>query len=125
MVLGRGLTDADGCRHAMAGLLPLETSFRERRLSLGYRHARLAASGPLGAAGTSFRGHEFHYCRVVSEETGRPLFETRDATGASLGHADDPRLRFRLLHPLDRPVVRRPRVQPSASIMNLRQVSAG
>ena len=87
MVLGRGLTDADGRRHAMAGLLPLETSFREHRLSLGYRHARLAAAGPLGAAGTSFRGHEFHYCRVVSEETGRPLFETRDATGASLGHA--------------------------------------
>ena len=87
MVLGRGLTDADGQRHAMAGLLPLETSFRERRLSLGYRHARLAASGPLGAAGTSFRGHEFHYCRVVSEETGRPLFETHDATGASRGHA--------------------------------------
>ena len=87
MVLGRGLTDADGQRHVMAGLLPLETSFRERRLSLGYRHARLAAAGPLGAAGTSFRGHEFHYCRVVSEETGHPLFETRDATGASLGHA--------------------------------------
>ena len=87
MVLGRGLTDADGRRHAMAGLLPLETSFRERRLSLGYRHARLAAAGPLGAAGTGFRGHEFHYCRVVSEETGSPLFETRDATGASLGHA--------------------------------------
>ena len=87
MVLGRGLTDADGRRHAMAGLLPLETSFRERRLSLGYRHARLAAAGPLGAAGTSFRGHEFHYCRVVSEEAERPLFETRDATGASLGHA--------------------------------------
>ncbi len=87
MVLGRGLTDADGQRHAMAGLLPLETSFRERRLSLGYRYARLAAAGFLGAAGTSFRGHEFHYCRVVSEETGRPLFETRDATGASLGHA--------------------------------------
>ena len=87
MVLGRGLTDADGQCHAMAGLLPLETSFRERRLSLGYRAARLAAAGPLGAAGTGFRGHEFHYCRVVSEETGHPLFETRDATGASLGHA--------------------------------------
>ena len=87
MVLGRGLTDADGYCHAMAGLLPLETSFGERRLSLGYRHARLAATGPLGAAGTGFRGHEFHYCRVVSGETGHPLFETRDATGASLGHA--------------------------------------
>ncbi len=87
MVLGRGLTDGDGQRHAMAGLLPLETSFRERRLSLGYRHARLASTGPLGASGTSFRGHEFHYCRVVSEEAEQPLFTTQDATGMQLGHA--------------------------------------
>lgn len=86
MVLGRGLTDADGQRHVMAGLLPLETSFRERRLSLGYRHARLAAEGPLGAAGTGFRGHEFHYCSVVSEEADQPLFATQDATGTPLGH---------------------------------------
>ena len=87
MVLGRGLTDADGRRHAMAGLLPLETSFQERRLALGYRRARLAADGPLGGAGTAFCGHEFHYCRVVSEETDRPLFAASDATGTPLGHA--------------------------------------
>ena len=87
MVLGRGLTDADGRRHAMAGLLPLETSFQARRLSLGYRHARLAADGPLGRAGAGFRGHEFHYCRVVSEDAERPLFATSDAAGAPLGHA--------------------------------------
>ena len=87
MVLGRGLADADGCRHAMADLLPLETSFEERRLALGYRRARLAADGPLGKAGTAFCGHEFHYCRVVCEETDRPLFAASDATGAPLGHA--------------------------------------
>ena len=87
MVLGRGLIDADGCRHAMANLLPLETSFRERHLALGYRRASLAADGPLGTAGTGFRGHEFHYCSVVAEEAERPLFDTCDATGAPLGHA--------------------------------------
>ena len=87
MVLGRGLVDADGRRHAMAGLLPLETSFRERRLTLGYRQACLAADGPLGRAGAGFRGHEFHYCRAVSEEAGRPLFAIDDAAGAPLGHA--------------------------------------
>ena len=87
MVLGRGLTDADGRRHAMTGLLPLETSFQERRLALGYRHARLAADGPLGKAGTAYSGHEFHYCRTVSEDTDRPLFAASDATGAPLGGA--------------------------------------
>ena len=87
MVLGRGLTDADGRRHAMAGLLPLETSFRERRLALGYRQARLAADGPLGSAGATYRGHEFHYCRAVSEDLDRPLFATSDAAGEPLGPA--------------------------------------
>ncbi len=37
MVLGAGLIDADGTPHAMAGLLPLETSFATHRLHLGYR----------------------------------------------------------------------------------------
>ena len=87
MVLGRGLVDAEGRRHAMAGLLPLETSFAERRLALGYRRARLAAGGPLGQAGAAFRGHEFHYCRAIAEEAEGPLFETCDAAGAPLGHA--------------------------------------
>ena len=87
MVLGRGLADADGRRHAMADLLPLETSFEARRLALGYRRARLAADGPLGTAGTAYSGHEFHYCRVVSEDVERPLFAAADAAGAPLGDA--------------------------------------
>lgn len=87
MALGHGLTDADGRRHRMAGLLPLETDFRDRRLTLGYRYARLRAGGPLGAAGTLYRGHEFHYCRTVSEGEGRPLFDVDDANHAALGTA--------------------------------------
>lgn len=87
MVLGQSLVDADGRHHAMAGLLPLETSFEERRLALGYRQARLAADGPLGKAGAAFRGHEFHYCRAVSEEAEQPLFAASDASGTPLGHA--------------------------------------
>lgn len=87
MALGHGLTDADGRRHRMAGLLPLETDFRNRRLALGYRYARLLAGGPLGAAGTLYRGHEFHYCRAVSEGEGRPLFDVDDANRTSLGTA--------------------------------------
>ncbi|MFN7104951.1 MAG: cobyrinic acid a,c-diamide synthase, partial [Pseudorhizobium sp.] len=37
MVLGEGLIDAGGERHAMLGLLPLVTSFAARKLHLGYR----------------------------------------------------------------------------------------
>src|SRR5690606_2718046 len=65
MALGEGLVDRAGRRHAMAGLLPVETSFAEPRLHLGYRRMRLLASSPLGQAGTSYRGHEFHYAKLV------------------------------------------------------------
>ncbi|MEQ8667112.1 MAG: cobyrinate a,c-diamide synthase [Rhodospirillales bacterium] len=81
MVLGQGLVDADGARHAMAGLLPVETSFAERKLHLGYRRAELLADCPLGAAGTMFRAHEFHYASVVSEDGEGRMFESTDAFG--------------------------------------------
>lgn len=85
MVLGRGLVDADGVRHPMAGLLPLESSFARRRLHLGYRSARLLEDCPLGAGGEVFRGHEFHYASIVDEGPGEPLFHCRDAEGSDLG----------------------------------------
>lgn len=86
MVLGEGLVDAGGQRHAMAGLLGLETSFAVRRLSLGYRRARLLADTPFGKAGAPLRGHEFHYAGIV-RQTGHGLFDAADATGACLGSA--------------------------------------
>ena len=85
MMLGEGLVDAGGTRHAMAGLLPAVTSFAERRLHLGYRQARLLADGPLGRAGATFRGHEFHYASVVSEGDSPPLFAAQDARCRDLG----------------------------------------
>jgi cobyrinic acid a,c-diamide synthase len=86
MVLGETLTDADGVTHRMAGLLPLKTSFAERRRHLGYRTARLLTPRSLGGAGTRFRGHEFHYATIV-EENGDPLFVVTDATDNDLGCA--------------------------------------
>lgn len=86
MVLGRGLEDAEGQRHEMAGLLGLETSFAKRRLHLGYRRATLAAPSPLGKPGQGFRGHEFHYASILAEE-GEPLFTIADAAGQDLGRA--------------------------------------
>lgn len=85
MTLGRGLVDADGRRHALAGLLPVETSFAERGLHLGYREAELVSGGPLGPAGARFRGHEFHFARLEGGEGDAPLFRCRDARGAETG----------------------------------------
>ena len=87
MALGRGLVDADGVRHAMAGLLAVETSFARRRLHLGYRQATLSGDCGLGRAGTEYRGHEFHYAAVVDEDAGPPLFSAADAKGRALGPA--------------------------------------
>jgi cobyrinic acid a,c-diamide synthase len=85
MVLGEALVDVDGQHLPMAGLLPLVTSFAERCRSLGYRETVLLADGPLGAAGTCFRCHEFHYATVIRESGDAPLWSAVNATGADLG----------------------------------------
>lgn len=87
MVLGRGLTDADGTTHAMAGLLPLETSFADRRRHLGYRLATAAGDSVLGRGGAAFAGHEFHYAAIAAEGPAAPLFKVADALGKDCGHA--------------------------------------
>ena len=88
MVLGQGLEDGEGRRHALAGLLPLESSFRDPARHLGYRRARLSADGPLGAAGTAIRAHEFHYARVLGsegpEETALFRAAAADGSGDSM-----------------------------------------
>ena len=85
MALGQGLVDGAGERHAMAGLLPVETSFAAPRLTLGYREAVTAADGPFGPAGTHFRGHEFHFARLVEAGNDVPLFRCRNASGDEIG----------------------------------------
>jgi cobyrinic acid a,c-diamide synthase len=80
MTLGAGLIDAAGTRHAMLGLLGLETDFAQRHLHLGYRTATLLAPIPGHAAGRVLRGHEFHYASVVAQPDP-PLADISDAAG--------------------------------------------
>ncbi|ROU04268.1 cobyrinate a,c-diamide synthase [Histidinibacterium lentulum] len=79
MTLGESLTDAEGTRHRMAGLLGLATSFAERRLHLGYRRLTPLA-GPFK---TPCTGHEFHYATTLGAE-GPPLWRAEDAEGTPL-----------------------------------------
>ena len=85
MVLGQGLTDADGTRHAMTGLLGHATSFAHRKLQLGYREARLRIDSPIGSAGSIVRGHEFHYATLTSPGDDAPLADLTDGQGGPLG----------------------------------------
>ncbi len=81
MALGESLIDASGLAHPMAGLLGVETSFAKRRMTLGYREARLAANCALGPAGALLRGHEFHYATVVATGSDDPFAFVRDVYG--------------------------------------------
>ena len=87
MVLGEALEDAGGRRHRMAGLLGHATSFAMRRLTLGYREARLLADSPIGRSGGIVRGHEFHYSSLAEAGGDMPLVALCDARGASIGQA--------------------------------------
>jgi cobyrinic acid a,c-diamide synthase len=79
MTMGTGLTDANGIRHEMLGLLPLETSFAKRKLHLGYRNL-----SPLGGLWEiPLKAHEFHYATTLSAN-GTPLFKATDAEDTEL-----------------------------------------
>ena len=86
MVLGCGLVDAGGARHEMAGLLGLETSFRDRKMQLGYRKAELLSDCILGSKGHVVRGHEFHYATILGSPD-EPLFKMENADGELLTSA--------------------------------------
>ena len=84
MVLGEQLRDRQGVAHRMAGLLPLETSIETPRLSLCYREVSCLSETPLGQRGAVWRGHEFHYARIVTHGICDGLF-VDEAVGQTLG----------------------------------------
>jgi cobyrinic acid a,c-diamide synthase len=67
MYLSREIRDLEGQTHPMTGVFPFTVRMLTRLKALGYREVTLAATGLLGPAGTTFRGHEFHYSEMVGE----------------------------------------------------------
>jgi cobyrinic acid a,c-diamide synthase len=82
MVLGTTLTDAAGTTYPTANLLSVATSFARRKLHLGYRTARLLDDTCLGPAGTTLRGHEFHYASIETLGHDAPFALVSDAYGS-------------------------------------------
>jgi cobyrinic acid a,c-diamide synthase len=69
MYLGRSLLDLERNRYPMTGCFPLETRMLPRLKSLGYREIQLVDESPLGPAGLTVRGHEFHYSEIIEIDT--------------------------------------------------------
>ena len=84
MVLGQGLEDAAGQRHAMTGLLDHAISFATRKLHLGYRTARLLSDSVIGPGGAIIRGHEFHYASLAVAGEDEPFAEVADGDGRTV-----------------------------------------
>ena len=72
MYLSREILDLEGRAHAMAGIFPFTVRMLPRLKALGYREVTLAAASLLGPAGTTARGHEFHYSEIVGDPGNVP-----------------------------------------------------
>ena len=107
MVLGDGLVDAQGERHAMAGLLSHSTSFAQKKMHLGYR-AITPESNPVWTM--PLQGHEFHMSVLIDPGNDAPLFHQRDAHGTDLGLSGGQRgtVLGSYTHIIDQAPVRRP-----------------
>ena len=64
MYLTRQITSG-GKRHRMVGIFDAETEMTGQ-MTLGYTEGNMTTDTPVSAGPCGFRGHEFHYSRVVS-----------------------------------------------------------
>jgi cobyrinic acid a,c-diamide synthase len=82
MYLAESLTDLDGRLWPMVGVLPAPVVMERGRLVIGYREVTLVGAGPLGPAGTTARGHEFHCSRLGDVPTSvTRLYAVADGPG--------------------------------------------
>jgi cobyrinic acid a,c-diamide synthase len=76
MYLGNDITDAQGRRYEMCGVLDLETSMENSRLSLGYRKIQIGT--------TVLKGHEFHYSQAKENTAIPTIGEVTNARGKAV-----------------------------------------
>lgn len=71
MYLCRELTDLEGKKHKMVGVVPLSTTMKSGLTALGYREVEATAAHPLFPPGARLKGHVFHYSMLdqPSDET--------------------------------------------------------
>jgi cobyrinic acid a,c-diamide synthase len=85
--LGESLRVGDDC-YPMAGVLPVSFGMEKRPQGHGYTVLEVERDNPFFPVGTILKGHEFHYCRVLSCGAGeeRMAFQVKRGTGMNGGH---------------------------------------
>ena len=79
MYLGGNISLGDGSSHPMCGVLDLDTTMQEPRLTLGYRRV-----WPDGPESVEMRGHEFHYSRISRIGKIDTITDVRNARGEAV-----------------------------------------
>ncbi len=64
MYLMDSIVDFEGNHYKMLGIFPFECHMQKKLTSLGYRQVTTKRDSILGPAGTTIRGHEFHYSKI-------------------------------------------------------------
>jgi cobyrinic acid a,c-diamide synthase len=84
MYLGRGITDESGKTWPTAALLDIDTTIREKKLTLGYRTLTIGHQ--------TLKGHEFHYSQFVQAPAAAGASGAADANApakaSSAGNAN-------------------------------------
>jgi cobyrinic acid a,c-diamide synthase len=85
MYLTQAIRDGEGGRYEMVGVFPAEAVMRKSGMTLGYRRVETVRTCLLGPAGTSLRGHEFHYSLLEPKGDLEYACALADAAGKPVG----------------------------------------
>ncbi|MFC6823546.1 cobyrinic acid a,c-diamide synthase [Halopelagius fulvigenes] len=81
MALGESLTTAEGERHEMAGVLPVDIRMCDRYQALDHVELRATRDALTASEGETLRGHEFHYSTADPDPDATFAFEVERGTG--------------------------------------------
>ena len=91
MYLMQSLETLNGQVFPMCGVFPLRAAMTARRTALGYRQIVSTRQSLLGPAGTTLRGHEFHYSAIPEPAYDQAsMFTVTDRDGLPVNHGAAP-----------------------------------
>ncbi len=82
MYLMNEIRDFEGTAYPMVGIFSMTAQMEEGLRALGYREIITESESMLGPAGTTVKGHEFHYSRLIKEdELSDRIYSMKDRMG--------------------------------------------